>query len=72
MLPLWKNITVATTIIQGGKDKLVNPKNANFLQQALVNAEVKTVIHSEGNHFLHWRNPQVLVDALAEFIAHKE
>jgi len=72
MLPLWKNITVTTTIIQGGKDKLVNPKNADFIQQALVNAKVKTIIDPEGDHFLHWRNPQVLVDALAEFIVHKE
>lgn len=68
MLPLWKNITVPAVIIQGGKDKLVNPKNADFLQKELVNAKVKMVIESEDDHFLHWRRPKLVVDALASFI----
>ena len=71
MLPLWKNITVPTVIIQGGKDKLVNPKNANFLKQQLVNANVDVVIVPEDDHFLHWRQPKLVVDALAGFIDHK-
>ena len=69
MLPLWQTIKVPTTIIQGGKDTLVKPANADFIQNALVNAKVKMVIQPEDDHFLHWRKPQVLVDVLAEFIA---
>ena len=68
MLPLWQNIKVPTTIIQGGEDKLVKPENADFIQNALVNAKVKMVIKPEADHFLHWRKPQVLVDVLAEFL----
>jgi len=71
MLPLWQNITVPTVIIQGGKDKLVNPKNADFLNKELVNANVKMVIESEGDHFLHWRKPVLVIEALAGFIDHK-
>ena len=68
MLPLWKNITAQTVIIQGGKDKLVNPKNADFLKEQLINAKVEMVIEPEDDHFLHWRKPTLVVDALAKFI----
>jgi Predicted hydrolases or acyltransferases (alpha/beta hydrolase superfamily) len=71
MLPLWQNITVPTVIIQGGKDKLVNPKNADFLKQQLVNAKVELVIEEEDDHFLHWRRPRLVINALAGFINHK-
>ena len=71
MLPLWKNITVPTVIIQGGKDKLVNPKNADFLKTELLNAKVEMVIESEDDHFLHWRRPNLVIDALAGFIDNK-
>lgn len=69
MLPLWQTIKVPTTIIQGGKDKLVDPKNADFIQQALVNTEVNMIIEPEANHFIHWQQPQLVVDALAGFVA---
>ena len=71
MLPLWKEITVPTVIIQGGKDKLVNPKNADFLKKELINAKVTMVIESEDDHFLHWRRPSLVIDALAGFIDHE-
>jgi len=71
MLPLWKNITVPTVIIQGGKDKLVNPKNADFIKEQLVNTNVTMIIEEEDDHFLHWRNPQLVVDVLKGFIANK-
>ncbi len=68
MLPLWSSITVPTTIIQGGKDKLVKPQNADFIEQALVNANVTKIIKPEDDHFLHWRNPKIVIDVLADFI----
>ena len=71
MLPLWKDITVPTVIIQGGKDKLVNPKNADFLKEQLVNANVDMVIVPEDDHFLHWRQPKIVVGVLAEFVESK-
>jgi len=69
MLPLWKNVRAPTTIIQGSKDKLVNPKNADFIQSALVNAEVDKVIFPGADHFIHWQQPQIVINVLREFIA---
>jgi len=68
MLPLWQEITVPVTIIQGDKDKLVNPKNAEFIEKSLVNAEVTTLIAPNGDHFLHWRDPRIVIDVLAGYI----
>lgn len=68
MLPLWQAIKSPTTIIQGGKDELVHPKNADFIKQALVNAKVSMIIKPNANHLLHWQQPQMVVDVLAGFI----
>lgn len=68
MLPLWKTIKVPAVIIQGGKDKLVDPRNADFIQRALVNAEVNLVVRPEENHLIHWNQPQIVVDALGDLI----
>lgn len=67
MLPLWERIKVPTTVIQGQKDKLVDPRNAPFIQNALVNAPVTMILPPEANHFLHWRQPRLLVDVLLGF-----
>ena len=71
MRPLWQNIQVPTTIIQGAKDKLVNPKHADFMQQALVNAEVNMITFPDADHFIHWRQPQIVIDVLSGFKAQK-
>ena len=67
MLPLWSRIEVPTTIIQGDKDKLVNPKNADFIERALVNAPVTKIVVPEGNHAVYWSHRQLLIDVLAGF-----
>ena len=40
MLPLWAHITAPTTVIQGEKDRLVPPGNADFAQKVLTRAPV--------------------------------
>ena len=68
MLPLWERIAVPTTIIQGGKDPLVDPNNAEFMRSSLINAQVTMIIEPDANHFLHWQQPQILVNALKDFV----
>ena len=58
MLPLWKNIRQPVIVIQGGKDMLVNPKNADFAQKMLVNsAKVEIIRVDTMNHFVPWSHP---------------
>ena len=67
MLPLWKNIHQPVIVIQGGKDFLVNPKNADFAEKMLVNAKnLKIVRVDTMNHFVPWSHPQLIKKAIIE------
>jgi pimeloyl-ACP methyl ester carboxylesterase len=70
MLPLWKNIRQPVIVIQGGKDMLVNPKNADFAEKMLVNAKSLKVVRIDTmNHFVPWSHPQLIKKAIIESIA---
>jgi pimeloyl-ACP methyl ester carboxylesterase len=65
MLPLWKNIRQPVIVIQGGKDMLVNPKNAEFAEKMLVNAKSLKVVRIDTmNHFVPWSHPQLIKKAI--------
>jgi pimeloyl-ACP methyl ester carboxylesterase len=67
MLPLWKNIRQPVTVIQGGKDMLVSPKNADFAEKMLINAKnLKVVRIDTMNHFVPWSHPQLIKKAILE------
>ena len=67
MLPLWKNIRQPVIVIQGGKDFLVNPKNADFAEKMLVNAKSLKVVRIDTmNHFVPWSHPQLIKKAIIE------
>lgn len=67
MLPLWKNIRQPIIVIQGGKDMLVDPKNADFAEKMLVNAKSLEVVRiNTMNHFVPWSHPQLIKKAILE------
>ncbi len=55
MLPLWPRVTQRVTVMQGGKDDLVPPENADFAQKVLAHAASLNIVRiPEMNHFLPW------------------
>ena len=66
MLPLWKNITLPVLIVQGDKDKLVDPDNALFLQKQLVNSKVTTLHRPGAGHFVLWEQSDLISNAILE------
>lgn len=55
MLPLWPRVTQRVTVMQGGKDDLVPPENADFAQKMLTRATTVNIVRiPEMNHFLPW------------------
>jgi pimeloyl-ACP methyl ester carboxylesterase len=67
MLPLWKNIRQPVIVIQGGKDVLVSPKNADFAEKMLINAKSLKVVRVDTmNHFVPWSHPQLIKKAIFE------
>ncbi len=67
MLPLWKEITVPTIVIQGAKDSFVDPGNAEFARKMMVNAPVKLVM-IEGDHFIPWSAPDKIRESVLELL----
>ena len=64
MLPRWQNLTMPVLIVQGDRDSLVNPGNANFMASMLVNSDV-TYLHREGQgHFVLWEEADLIIDSL--------
>ncbi len=70
MLPLWQNIKVPVTVIQGGKDKLVPAGNADFAQKRLVNApKVDIILEEDMNHFVPWNRPDLIKSAILNHLS---
>lgn len=67
MLPLWKNITMPATVIQGDKDKFVPMENAAFAKKMLAdNPDVRILMIPGGSHFIVWTNYDQMVEAILE------
>lgn len=71
MLPLWEKITCPVVVIQGGKDILVPPANAEFAKKMLVNAPIEFVLVEKMNHFVPWSNPDLIRIAILKMIQGK-
>jgi pimeloyl-ACP methyl ester carboxylesterase len=69
MMPLWKKITCPVIVIQGTKDSLVDPGNADFAKKMLVNAPVEFVIVENMDHFVPWSNPELIEQAVLKLIS---
>lgn len=68
MMPLWANIKAHTIVIQGKKDVLVDPGNADFAKKMMVNATVELVLVDNMNHFVPWRNPELIRNAILKLL----
>ncbi len=71
MAPRWAEIRVPVTVIQGGKDKLVPPGNADFLERALTGARLTMVRPPDASHFLVWEQPELIRGALLRMLAER-
>lgn len=67
----WKKISCPVTVVQGGKDSFVPAGNANFAQAELINTNVKVVLEPNANHFIPWNRPELIRQAILEFLPDK-
>ena len=68
MIPLYPKIKANTIVIQGGKDDLVHPGNANFAKKMITNAPVQLVLRADMNHFVPWTHPELIREAVIALI----
>lgn len=69
--PLWKRISCPVTVIQGEKDSFVPAGNADFAQSELVSTTVSVMMESNANHFIPWNRPELIQQAILEFLPDK-
>jgi pimeloyl-ACP methyl ester carboxylesterase len=67
MLPLWEKIAVPLTVIQGLKDKIVDPGNAVFAEKQIKRREVKIMYHPRLNHMIPWDGKGLVKKAILSF-----
>jgi len=72
MMPLWANIKATTIVIQGKKDMLVDPRNADFAKKMIVNAPVELVALEDMNHFVPWSNPELITQAILKLLDQRQ
>jgi len=72
MMPLWANIKATTIVIQGKKDMLVDPRNADFAKKMIVNAPVELVAVEDMNHFVPWSNPELITQAILKLLDQRQ
>lgn len=71
LLPFWSDIKCPVIFLQGTKDNLVNPGNAQFADSMLVNSDyVELRMEKGGNHFVPFTRPQLIVNALITMLEH--
>ena len=72
MKPMLANIKASTIVIQGKKDVMVDPRNADFAKKMFVNAPVELVTVEEMNHFIPWSNPELITQAIFKLLDQKQ
>lgn len=68
LMPLWKSIYTPTIVIQGDKDSLVDPKNADFAKRMMVNASVQIELIEGMDHFVPWTHPELIQKAALDLL----
>lgn len=69
MLPRWRDLTMPALVVQGGRDRLVHPDNAAFIEEALSGAPVTSIRLRGKGHFILWREAELIRDALIRTFA---
>jgi pimeloyl-ACP methyl ester carboxylesterase len=67
MIPYWSAVKAPTIIIQGLQDDLVPPGNADFAKKMLINAPVEIMLVKDLNHFVPWKRPDLIREAILKF-----
>lgn len=59
MVPRWKELDLPVSVIQGEKDKLVDPGNAEFAEKMVVR-RLRVIRLEEAGHFVLWKQPELI------------
>lgn len=64
---VWDGLDIPVTLIQGGKDWLVDPANADFVSAHRADA-IRTKRYPTRGHFIPFRSSELVVEAIKELL----
>jgi pimeloyl-ACP methyl ester carboxylesterase len=70
MLPLWQRIRIPVIVIQGDKDRLSSPANADFAENVL-GRRVQIIRVPRAGHFIIWKKPDITVEAILSLLENR-
>jgi pimeloyl-ACP methyl ester carboxylesterase len=70
LMPRWSALQVPTIVIQGERDRLVDPRTADFAERILPARWTRIERLADAGHFVLWKQPQIVVDAIES--AHRQ
>lgn len=65
----WSEVRVPVTVIQGDKDRLVYPANADFAERMLAGQSPRMQRVADAGHFVLWNQPRRIADAIVSVAA---
>jgi pimeloyl-ACP methyl ester carboxylesterase len=68
MIPEWEYIYLPVTVIHGLQDDLVPAGNVDFIEKMLIQTKVKIIRDPEMNHFIPWKKPGLIKEAILEVV----
>lgn len=64
--PKWSQLTVPTTVIQGGADWIVDPLNMDFAKEVLKDKKAEFIFLPEAGHLIRWQHPDLVKKVLLQ------
>ena len=64
----WQYIEQQVLIVQGGKDRLVHPKHADFLEKQLTGTAVKIIRKPKQGHFVLFQEKDMVIDEIIQLL----
>jgi pimeloyl-ACP methyl ester carboxylesterase len=64
MLPVWQNITVPTTVIQGGNDWIADPTNLDFARKHIKSKRAQYIFLNNAGHMITYTHASMIKEML--------
>lgn len=62
-------VEMPVTILQGGKDGLVDKANADFAEQRMMRSKLRVLRYPDRGHFLIWEQPELVIAEILRLVA---
>lgn len=66
LAPQLQQLNVPITIVQGGKDDIVDPANFDFAKKILKDKPAYFIFLPDANHFIRWQQPRLVKQLLLQ------